>query len=98
MLLIYQNPATWETFSEEERDRVMNEVGQIMEELTQSGEWIGGGGLGRPPENKKNRGRDRSPAGPHRPPAQSQEQTGAPPLLPSGNPARGAGKGARPPP
>ena len=45
MLLIYQNPATWETFSEEERNRIMDEVGEIMEELTQSGEWIGGEGL-----------------------------------------------------
>jgi len=36
MLLIYQNPATWETFSEEERNRVMNEVGEIMVQLHES--------------------------------------------------------------
>ena len=33
ILLIYQNPATLETFSEEERNRVMAEAGEIMEEL-----------------------------------------------------------------
>ena len=42
ILLIYQNPATLETFSEEERNRVMAEAGELMEELTQSGEWVGG--------------------------------------------------------
>ena len=62
MLLIYQNPATWETFSEEERNRIMNEAGEIMEELTQSGEWIGGEGLADPSNTKTVRVRDRVPA------------------------------------
>ena len=48
ILLIYQNPATWETFSEDERNRVMAEVGDIMGELEQTGEWVGGEGLADP--------------------------------------------------
>jgi hypothetical protein len=45
MLLIYNNPATYEAFSEEERNELFGEVDRIMSELTESGEWIGGEGL-----------------------------------------------------
>jgi hypothetical protein len=45
ILLIYQNPAAWEAVSEEERKQVMSEAGQIWQELTESGEAIGGEGL-----------------------------------------------------
>jgi len=45
MLLIYNNPATYEAFSEQERDELFGEVGRIMEELTESGEWVGGEAL-----------------------------------------------------
>lgn len=45
LLLIYQNPANWDTISEAERDGIMQEVGTIMAELTESGEWVGGEGL-----------------------------------------------------
>ena len=45
MLLIYNNPATYEAFSEQERDELFGEVGRIMDELTESGEWVGGEGL-----------------------------------------------------
>src|SRR2546421_11194142 len=76
MLLIYQNPGTWETFSEEERDRVMNEVGEIMEELTQSGEWIGGEGLADPSNTKTVRVRDGVPVVTDGPFAESKEQLG----------------------
>jgi hypothetical protein len=74
ILLIYQNPATWETFSEEERDRVMNEVGEIMEELTRSGEWIGGEGLADPSNTKTIRVRDGVPAVTDGPFVESKEQ------------------------
>jgi hypothetical protein len=45
MLLIYNNPATYEAFSEAERDELFGEVDTIMKELTDSGEWVGGEGL-----------------------------------------------------
>jgi len=62
ILLIYQNPATWETFSEDERNRVMAEVGDIMGELEQTGEWVGGEGLADPSNTKTVRVRDGIPA------------------------------------
>jgi hypothetical protein len=52
ILLIYQNPATWERLPEEERNAAMNEAGAIMDELTESGEWIGGEGLADPSNSK----------------------------------------------
>ena len=45
ILLIYHNPATLAAFSEEELSEVMGTVDEIMNELTESGEWIGGEGL-----------------------------------------------------
>jgi hypothetical protein len=45
MLLIYNNPATYEAFSQDERDELFGEVDRIITELTESGEWIGGEGL-----------------------------------------------------
>jgi hypothetical protein len=74
ILLIYQNPAAWETFPEEERSRVMAEAGEIMEELTQSGEWIGGEGLADPSNTKTVRVRDGVPAVTDGPFVESKEQ------------------------
>jgi len=62
MLLIYQNPANWEALSEGERDTVMNEVNAIVNELTESGEWIAGDGLADPTQTKTVRVRDGVPA------------------------------------
>jgi hypothetical protein len=45
MLLIYNNPATYEAFSQEERDELFGAVDRIVGELTESGEWVGGEGL-----------------------------------------------------
>jgi hypothetical protein len=45
ILLIYQNPAAFESLAPDERDAVMKEAGAIVEELSQSGEFIGGEGL-----------------------------------------------------
>jgi hypothetical protein len=45
MLLIYNNPATYQAFSEEERNELFGEVDQLMKELAESGEWIGGEAL-----------------------------------------------------
>jgi len=45
MLLIYNNPATWETLSEDERNGLMGDADTIMQELMASGEWVGGEAL-----------------------------------------------------
>jgi predicted RNA polymerase sigma factor len=42
VVLIYNNPATWEAMSEEERDRLMGEFDAFDKELIESGEFIGG--------------------------------------------------------
>jgi hypothetical protein len=62
MLLIYQNPSGFEALSEDERNAVFDEVGTIMNELTESGEWIGGGGLADPSQTKTVKVRDGVPA------------------------------------
>jgi hypothetical protein len=62
MLLIYQNPANWDTLSEDERNAVMHDATSIVEELTESGELIGGDGLADPSKTKTVRVRDGVPA------------------------------------
>ena len=42
MLLIYQNPDAWNSLSQADRDAVMNDATAIFEELTASGEAVGG--------------------------------------------------------
>jgi hypothetical protein len=58
MLLIYQNPAAWEAIADDEREQVMNEAGSIWQELTESGEAIGGEGLAPASATKTVRVRD----------------------------------------
>jgi hypothetical protein len=62
MLLIYQNHANWDALSEDERNAVMNDATSIMEELTESGEWIGGDGRADASRTKTVRVRDGVPA------------------------------------
>ena len=74
ILLIYQNPATFETFSEEERNRIFAEVDELMDELGKSGEWVGGEGLADPSTAKTVRVRDGVPAVTDGPFVESKEQ------------------------
>lgn len=62
MLLIYSNPATWETLSTEELNGLMGEAGALMKELTDSGEWVGGEALAHPSQTKTVKVRDGVPA------------------------------------
>jgi hypothetical protein len=62
LLLIYQNPANFESLPDEERNRLMNEAGEIMNELTESGEWVGGYGLAHPSTSKTVKVREDVPA------------------------------------
>jgi hypothetical protein len=61
MLLIFNNPGN-PHFSGDELDAVRAEVGALMGELAESGEWIGGEALADPAQAKTVKVRDGSPA------------------------------------
>jgi hypothetical protein len=52
MLLLYDNASTRELFSSEEGKELMAQVEQVMAELTESGEMIGGEALAEPPATR----------------------------------------------
>lgn len=62
MLLIYNNPATYEAWPEQERAALFGEVEVIMKELTESGELISAEALADPSNTKTVRVRDGVPA------------------------------------
>jgi hypothetical protein len=62
MLLIYNNAATLQALSEDERDAIFSEVNAIMKELTESGELVGGEALADASNTKTVRVRDGVPA------------------------------------
>lgn len=62
MLLIYNNAATLQALSEDERNAIFNEVDAIMKELTESGELVGGEALADSSKTKTVRVRDGVPA------------------------------------
>jgi hypothetical protein len=62
MLLIYNNPATYAAWSEEERAALFGEVDALMKALTESGELVGGEALADPSHTKTVRVRDGAPA------------------------------------
>jgi hypothetical protein len=45
ILLIYQNTETWNSLSQDDKDVFMRAAGDIVEELSASGEWVDGQGL-----------------------------------------------------
>jgi hypothetical protein len=61
MLMIYSNPETVQALGED-LNAVMAEVGELMAELTESGEWLGGEALADPVNAKTVRVRDGVPA------------------------------------
>jgi len=74
MLLIYNNPATFDSLSEEERDGLMGEVDALMTELTESGEWVGGEALADSSRTRTVRVRGGVPAVTDGPYAEAKEQ------------------------
>jgi hypothetical protein len=62
MLLIYQNPDAWRSLPDAERTAVHNEAVAIVEELSGSGEWVGGEGLSHISQTRAVRVRDGLPA------------------------------------
>jgi hypothetical protein len=74
MLLIYNNPATYEAWSEQERAALFGEVDVIMKELTESGELVGGEALADASNTRTVRVRDGVPATTDGPFAEAKEQ------------------------
>jgi hypothetical protein len=74
MLLIYNNAEMLEALPEADLQAIMDEVGGIMQELTESGEWIGGAGLAHPSQTKTVRVRDGVPAITDGPYVEAKEQ------------------------
>lgn len=74
MLLIYNNPATYEAWSEEERAALFGDVDVIMKELTASGELVGGEALADVSQTKTVRVRNGVPAITDGPFAEAKEQ------------------------
>jgi hypothetical protein len=62
MLLIYNNPATYEAFSEQERAALFAEVDAIMKEITESGELLSTEALADATQTKTVRVRNGVPA------------------------------------
>ena len=74
MLLIYNNPAFFQTLPKEELDALFAEVDTIMNELKASGEWVGGEALGDVSQSKTVRVRNGVPAVTDGPFAETKEQ------------------------
>lgn len=74
MLLIYQNPAALQAMSDSEKQSLMSEVDIIINELLESGEWVGGEGLADAATAKSVRVRDGLPAVTDGPYAEAKEQ------------------------
>jgi hypothetical protein len=74
VVLIYSNPATWETMSEAERDRVMGIHNALIKELTQSGELLRVDGLTHPTNTKTVRLREGVPVVTDGPFSEAKEQ------------------------
>lgn len=76
MLLIYDNADTREKFFGPEGEGLMGEVDALMQELTSSGELVGGDALGEPATTKTVRVRDSQPAITDGPLAEAKEHFG----------------------
>jgi hypothetical protein len=74
LLLIYNNPATYQAWSERERADMFAEVDTVMAELTQSGELIGGEALADASSARTVRVRQGMPAVTDGPFAEAKEQ------------------------
>jgi hypothetical protein len=74
MLLIYNNPAMYEAWSEPERAALFGEVDEIMNELATSGELVRGEALADPSNTRTVRVRDGVPVVTDGPLAEAKEQ------------------------
>jgi hypothetical protein len=74
MLLIYNNPATYEALPEDERDAIFSQVGKVMGELTESGELLATDALADASTAKTVRVRDGVPVATDGPFVEAKEQ------------------------
>jgi hypothetical protein len=74
LLLIYNNPATYAAWSEEQRAALFGDVDVIMKELTDSGELVGGQALADAAESTTIRVRDGAPVTTDGPFIETKEQ------------------------
>jgi hypothetical protein len=95
MLLIYNNPATYQGWSEAERDELFGEVDVIMKELTASGELVGGEALADASSTKTVRVRDGVPETTDGPYAEAKEQLAGYLMVDCASPKRAAISAAR---
>src|SRR5450755_3813260 len=58
MLLIHQNTEAWNGLSKNEKDVFMHAAADIVEELSATGEWVGGEGLADASQARSTRVRD----------------------------------------
>jgi hypothetical protein len=74
LALVYNNPGAFEALSQTERDELMRQADAFLEELTESGELLGGQALADPSNGKTVRVRKGVPAVTDGPFAESKEQ------------------------
>jgi len=74
VVLIYNNPATWEAMPQAERDRVLSIHNRMIRELTESGELLRVDGLAHPTNTKTVRLRDGQPVVTDGPFSEAKEQ------------------------
>jgi hypothetical protein len=74
LLMIYQNPVTWQGMPESEKKAFMSDAGAIVDELVASGEWVGGEALADPSTAVAVRVRGGVPAVTDGPFAEAKEQ------------------------
>jgi hypothetical protein len=58
ILLIYQNTEAWNGLSQGDKEVFMHAAGDIVEELSATGEWVGGEGLADASQARSTRVRD----------------------------------------
>jgi hypothetical protein len=58
ILLIYQNTEAWNDLPQAGRDELMRAAGDIVDELSGTGEWVGGEGLADASQARSTRVRD----------------------------------------
>lgn len=74
LLLIHQNPTAFQAMPEDEKQELMAQAGAIVEELTETGEWVTGEGLADPVTARSVRVRDGAVTVTDGPYAEAKEQ------------------------
>jgi hypothetical protein len=74
MLLIYNNPATYQTLPDDERDALFAQVDKVLSELNESGELVSDGALADSSTAKTVRVRDGVPVATDGPFVEAKEQ------------------------